>query len=495
MKSIIYKLAAAAAGLSMMLSCSEDYMELDKGSDTLQLTADAETVTLQEINSSADAIALNWTSGNNFGTGNRIYYTLEIDREGNNFANPYVAVDNESRVYSWSESVEGLNDILRRHFGVDAATVSLEARVTASVPDVEELQTASAAFSVTTYEPVTKTLYLIGDATPNGWSADNATAMTRTSNGVFTWTGNLNTGDFKFITTLGEFYPSYAWDTEGNLILREGDDDPDEKYHIDAYGRYQVDVNLLTGVVKVAENNSELPAFEHLYLVGNMTSWGFEEMRQDPLDPFLFRMGRFFDIGGEFKFGTRDGSWENMLKATYESAPYTETEMVFVSSFDPDNKWVLKDEETGRAYKICVDIRSGKERMMMKEFTPYGNIWLVGDSTPGGWSLDSATPMTVSADDPYVMTWEGSLTEGELKFSCDCKSDWNGAWFLAFEDGSAPAGEEERMLFVDKSDSDFKAQYLDTAIGDVDRKWKVTSAGTYSITLNQLTETVTIVKK
>ena len=80
------------------------------------------------------------------------------------------------------------------------------------------------------------TLYLIGDATPNGWSADNATAMERTDNGQFTWTGKLNTGSFKFITTLGEFLPSYNRDAtagEGlKLTYRTSGDQPDEQFTI-----------------------------------------------------------------------------------------------------------------------------------------------------------------------------------------------------------------------------------------------------------------------
>jgi hypothetical protein len=58
----------------------------------------------------------------------------------------------------------------------------------------------------------------------------------------------------------------------------------------------------------------------------------------------------------------------------------------------------------------------------------------------------------------------------------------------------APTGEVEQMLFIDKSDDGFKAQYLDVNVGDSDQKWQIQSAGTYTITLNQLEETITIVK-
>lgn len=51
------------------------------------------------------------------------------------------------------------------------------------------------------------------------------------------------------------------------------------------------------------------------------------------------------------------------------------------------------------------------------------------------------------------------------------------------------------MLFIDKSSDACKEQYLDVTVGGIDNKWKLTEAGTYTITLNQLEETVSIVKQ
>ena len=489
-----YILTLAAAGALMLTSCIDNnYMELDKGSDELTLKSDVTEIVLQETNYSATAINLAWSTGHNFKTGNKIYYTLEIAPSGSEFSGSYIAVDNETQVYQWSKTVEELNDIIRNNFG--SSPQSYQARVRASVPDCDEIQESIVEFSASTYEPVTKTLYIIGDAAPNGWSADNAAEMTRTSNGVFTWQGNMREGDFKFITTLGQFLPSYNKGTDGKLVYRDSDDDPDEKFHIDEAYTYKVDVNLLTGAISWGKSEAETPAYDNLYLVGNMTGWSFEAMQKDLLDPFLFRMGRYFDQGGEFKFGTSNGSWENMLKATVSNASITDTSMEFVSGFDPDNKWFMKDEEAAKAYKICVDIRKGKERMMMREFVPYECIYLIGSACAAGWDLSNAVPMNVDASNPYILTWEGGLSAGELKFTCDKKSDWNGAWFLADKGDKNPTGEQERLLFVDKSDDWFKSQYIEIGIGDIDHKWQIPSAGTYSITLDQLNETITIVKK
>ena len=131
----------------------------------------------------------------------------------------------------------------------------------------------------------------------------------------------------------------------------------------------------------------------------------------------------------------------------------------------------------------------------MKEFKPYEMIYLVGDATPNGWGLGNATAMTATTD-PMVFTWTGNLQAGELKFSLDKQSDWNGAWLMcASGNDVAPTGNEEHALLINKSDEYQKEQYLDNNIGDVDQKWKITSSGTYTITVNQLKETVTIVKQ
>ena len=58
-----------------------------------------------------------------------------------------------------------------------------------------------------------------------------------------------------------------------------------------------------------------------------------------------------------------------------------------------------------------------------------------------------------------------------------------------------PTGDVEHALFINKSDDYLKNQYLTVNIGDVDNKWRIMSAGTYTITVNQLEETVSIVKQ
>lgn len=497
MKRYISHLVFALLGCVIFSSCVDsDYMELNKGHNELVLTASTTEIVLNEQAHADNALELSWTTGTNYGTGNKISYTLELAKAGSNFTASYVALENTVQEYTWKKSVEELNNILREHFGAEATeTIPLEARLTAKVAGTEETQIATTSFSVTAYKPLTSTLYLVGDATPRGWNTDDATEMVKKDNGIFTWTGKMTVGSFKFITTLGSSLPSYNKGTDGKLVFRTSDSQPDEAFVIEEESFYVIEANLFTGIVTLTQTENLKPDYDQLYFVSNATDWSFVPMKQDVLDPFLFRYGRFFDAGkgGEFKFGTSEGSWENMYKAKNANAAYTDTEVEFVKGFDPDNKWVLKDIELDRAYKICVDIHAGKERMMMSEFVPYEMIYMVGDAAPAGWNIDDATPMQAT-NDPYVFTWEGSLNAGALKLTCDKQSDWNGAWFMPAVADKEPTGEIEPMLFIDKSSDAFKAQYTDVIVSGIDQKWKITTAGLYKITLNQLEETIIILK-
>ena len=485
------------AGCAFMASCADDdYMELDKGDTQLALTANANDITLDEAAHAENALTLTWTSGTNHGTGNRITYKLEMAEAGTGFANPYLVADEMTQQYTWSATTEQLNTLLRDNFGVKGDNrYAVEARVTATVAGIDDVQTAVKALNVTAYEPVTTTLYVTGTATLGGTDLSLAEEMTRTDNGKFTYTGYMKAGTYKFITTLGQELPSYNRGEDGSLVLRTTADQPDNLFEITEAHDYTITLNLLDGTMAIVKSDGVKPPYDAIWFIDGMDGYSFKPMTQDVLDPFLFRYGAEFNNEGDFKFATASGSWENNYKATQPDAPYTDSSVEFVKGFEPDNKWRLQSGELGKAYKICLDIRSGKERMLMAPFTPYENIWLVGDAAPGGWSLDAAEPMTKDASDPYVMTWTGTLKEGELKFTCDKNINWDGAWFMSATNGAAPTGQEEKALFINKSDDYLKAQYLTVDINGIDNKWKITEAGTYKITLNQLTETITIAKQ
>ena len=499
-KSHIIHSCILMSALLLPASCSIDIDEYKEaspdGGNTLTLTASASDIVLKEQDWTSDGLTLSWSTGSNFGTGNALEYKIEIAQADGEYTDGYVQ-EMGRRVYELSYTVQNLNNFVKENFGAESGTAATyKARVTATVTGREDLtQTSEVQFNITPYEPVTTTLYMIGEATAGGWSVDNPTEMTRESPGIFSWRGVLKEGDLRFITTSGKFWPGYVRDGEASdgmtlkYFAEQPEDAQDLKFNISEGRGYSITADLLNLTLSIEEADINEPPYSMIYFVSEANNWSFEEMTQDPINHFIFRYGA--EIGnGQFKFGTAPGSWENMYKAMEDNAQITNTQVQFVSGTDPDYKWLLYDEANpGKPYKIALDITSGSESMKMSEFTPYDNIWLIGDAAPNGWSLDDAaassdSKMTKTSD--YVLSWTGHLNAGELKFSCDLQRDWNGDWFMAASNGKLFSEvTDEVMTFVDLS--------LPENSG-TDRKWKVESAGNYTITINQLTERMTVTK-
>ncbi|MCR6722621.1 MAG: SusF/SusE family outer membrane protein [Chitinophagaceae bacterium] len=404
----------------LITACSKiDKMELNKGDNPLSVSADKTNVVLEEINRNADALEISWTSGTNKGTNAAISYTVMIDKKGNNFAQAEV-LEMGRAVFSKKYTVKDLNDLLISRWSVaPGESTVLEIKVLNEVQNHADLSDVSNVLeiNVTTYKAVTTTLYLIGDAAPNGWSADNAEPLvpSLTDAGVFTYRGQLRAGEYKFITTLGSFLPSYnkgADDTK--LLFRESDSDPDEKFVNASQGVYDITINLLT--LSISVSAADLPPYERLWMLGDATPTGWNidnpsEMRVDSSNLFVFTYNGLLNVG-EFKIPVSTGDFGTDYYMPLTNAPdITETGVQWVAGGNPDYKWNIT---TAGPYKIKLDIQN--LTINIKPFTPYANIWMVGDASPVGWNIDSPQPMTPTPGDPYEFSYTGPLNAGEFKF-------------------------------------------------------------------------------
>jgi hypothetical protein len=59
-------------------------------------------------------------------------------------------------------------------------------------------------------------VYISGDAMPSGWAASEV--MNKVSRGVYSWTGNVNAGQFKFLKFQGKWEGCYVADTEDEPV-------------------------------------------------------------------------------------------------------------------------------------------------------------------------------------------------------------------------------------------------------------------------------------
>ncbi len=470
------------AGLLLVVSCrKKDKMELNKGDNPLSLSIDKPDVVLQEKDRSADAVLLSWTSGSNKGTNAAISYTLCIDKQGDNFSHAYTE-DLGKAASSKKYSVQDLNDFITSHWDVSPGEeVTLEAKIVIDVANAPKLADSSnvLVWKVKTYQPVTTTLYLIGDAAPNGWSADNATPLTPSLSepGVFTWSGNLRAGDYKFITTLGQFSPSYnKGEDDTRLFFRTEDSQPDDKFTNLSSGVYNITVNLLTLTISVTE--ADTPPYSRLWMLGDATPTGWNidnpsEMRVDSSNMFVFTYNGILNAG-EFKIPVATGSFStDYYMPLTDHPPLTETSVQLVPNGNPDYKWKIT---TAGPYKIRLDIQNNT--IQIKSFTPYTSIWMVGDATPVGWNIDHPQPLTQTPGNPYEFSYTGAMNVGEFKFPL-ATGNWSCDYFMPVINGSGPGSTQ--MKFI--------------ASGSPDFKWKIAQAGNYKITINQLYETISIVKQ
>lgn len=469
---------------ALAISCKDKFGDTDYPDRPLALSVSEAQVELDVASPDNDAVIFTWTSGSNFGTNAAVHYTFELALGSTGFEQAVqveLSQGNTSVTYRAGE----LNALLLDELGVDPETeVELQARVIADVqaPNAPQQISEIVTLTVKTYKPITPTLYLIGSAAPNGWSADDATRLNAVqgSPGSFVWQGMLNAGELKFITTLGSFAPSYNRGPDNNsLYFRETEDDPyDEPFLIIEPGTYQIKLNLIQMTIEIVAG--EVAPYSELWFVGNFTGWNFQPMDIDLNDPLIFRYNAVLTNpdgpSGEFKLATIASFDPNVVflrPETNNQGPGTDLSVVSWSESEnsDDYKWQVNNG----TYKIKLDLR--ENNIDIVPFTPFDNMYMVGDAAPNGWNIGSATQMVKQST--YVFTWTGTLNAGELKFSADKQSDWNGAWFLASQDGIEPTGAVEQILFSYPGSTP-------------DNKWRINQGGTYTITLDQLKETVII---
>lgn len=468
--------------LPALASCRADLATNPDGATIARvpkLTASDTSTQLREIDYANTALTFTWSPGSNHGTNSAVDYALEFDTTGTSFASP-VVVPLERGVYSKEYTVAALNafvtDSLKFAPGTNH-TVNVRLRSSTSQAGIAPDYSNVLKVGVTPYQPVSSTLYLIGSAAPNGWSADLATALTPDQKlpFIFTWQGNLTIGTFKFITTLGQFLPSYNRGAADSLLFyRTADTQPDDQFQVTDPGSYSVTVNLVAGTMAMTKLPG--PAYNQLWIVGAATpkGWNLDSaaaMRQNPNDPFIFEYNEVLSVG-EFKIATAKDWGAPFYRPTSNHPPITATD-VQLSAGDPDNKWYISQ---AGPYKIKLDLRS--MTISIKPFTPYTQLWMVGDATPAGWNINAPTPMQADPNNPYVFTYNGPLTVGEFKFPV-ATGDWGTDYFMPYV--SHPPLTTTDMQFVPG--------------GQPDNKWQISTAGTYSITLNQLYETIVIQKQ
>ncbi len=475
--------------ISLLNACQEDEEVSISLGEPIALTVSDIDLTLSQKQADQTVFSINWTRGTNHGTGSSISYTLEIDKEGNDFASAKV-YDLGKGIFKKSFTSGSLNDLILNYWGVEAGTTArFEAKVKADVTmeGVDDGISDIKSFSVTAYRPVSSVLYMVGSATPNGWDIGNATPLTPSASQpwVFSFQGSLSIGSFKFaVNTDGcwcqDFYTKDA-DDDSKLIFNQGGSGDDIQWPMEQGGSYKITVDLLELTIEI--ERLSIDVFTELYIIGDASPSGWnignpEEFTQSAADPFVFTYEAVL-TPGEFKISSFKGDWcdEQWISPSQADQVLIATDFIITNGCDgPDNKWRVTNETQGR-YKITVNLY--KNTINIEKV----NIYLIGDGGPNGWNIGAPEPMILENG---LYTFIGELgadnPSGEFKFS-KYKGDWcDGDWIIA----ATP----------EQSISDTNYTIIEGCQGD-DNKWRLNEgdAGTYKITFDLETEVMTIEKQ
>lgn len=360
-----------------------------------------------------------------------------------------------------------------------------------------------------TKDPINaEAVYIVGDATPNGWNIDAPTQLTKQSQYIFTYEGTLTVGELKACTQTGSWDVPFIRPAIADCkINKDGIEDtefnyttaPDDKWKVTVAGKYRLTFDLEHYTLEAeylgepdAPSKDPINA-EAVYIVGDATPAGWNidaptQLTKKSQYVFVFE-GEL--IAGDMKACIKIGDWGvPFIRPTFAECKISKEgvengDFVFVAN--PDDKW--KVTASGK-YRLTFDL---EHYTLTAEYldggsTPAKNpidsetLYMIGDATPNGWSMDAPTAFTRDASNKYLFTWEGNLTVGSMKaclqpdgtFSCP---------FLR------PSSADVEISASGVASSGF------VYTTNPDDKWKVTEAGTYHITFDLEHYTIQVEKK
>ena len=234
---------------------------------------------LKVSNATNNAISFNWNASN-YGN-NTINYALQLDIAGDNFAHPQVI--KYGTALTSSISVNDLNSLAIAAGVLGGSTKNVEFRIisylgtTYATPLV---YSSVVSISITTFTPIPPVLFIIGDATPLGWTnspglspSQQFTRIDAVSYGI---TINLSAGgSYLFLPEDHNLWThKYGGaSATGGALLADGAVPGSNTPHPATSGTYQIVVNFQTGTYTVTSVTTTVPPV--LFIIGDATPLGW----------------------------------------------------------------------------------------------------------------------------------------------------------------------------------------------------------------------------
>jgi len=295
---------------------------------------------------------------------------------------------------------------------------------------VLDFKTLAISIKKTVETSAPDSLFIVGSATPVGWSIDKAIALDIDDNNsnIFIYEGILMPGEFKFpvnrntdwgqdmmmndTTNAGHFYHHIGGESDDvSWTIAEGDS-----------GKYYIVLDFVSMTIDITKLGATPDA---LYIFGSATAVGWKvdqsiELERDPenANQFIFDVKL---IAGEFKFPVNrqsDFGQDMMMKDTVNVGHFYH----HIGGEADDVKWVIAEGEEG-LYHIVLDFTDMSIDISTVSGVPEA-LYIFGSATPIGWSIDQAIELSVNPDNAYQFIYNGTLVVGEFKFPINRNTDF-----------------------------------------------------------------------
>jgi len=358
-------------------------------------------LTLQISNATGNAVTFNWTAspyGNDI-----INYALQFDTVGGNFASPQVFKYSTSLNSTLIENDLNTAAINAGVFG--GSTKNVEFRIVSyqgSTYSTPLVYSNTDTINLTTFVPVPPNLYIVGDATPGGWSnpvplpSQQFTKINAVSFGLVI---NLTAGkSYLFLPLNGDWTHKYggASATGGTLLadgLVPGSNTPAPA----TTGLYEIVVNFQTNSYSVNPFTGTIPS--NLYIVGNATPGGWSNPVPTPTQQFTQIDGASFGIimtltaGNSYLFLPLNGDWTHKFGGATDGTASGGGTLLADNAVPGSN---TPAPATTGVYEIIVNFVTNTYTV-----TPYTGPPLPANVVPspstlqtGLWIIGNATPQT-----------------------------------------------------------------------------------------------------
>ena len=365
--------------------------------DSSVLSASATDVTCELATADQHAIDLSWTSSFN-GYSGAVTYTLQYDSTGKNFAGAKeIAID--ANTYTKSFTQGELNLIAINSGVIGGTSGKIDFRVKAATALGAVVFSNIATIKVTTFISAPDNLYIVGDATPGGWSNPvpvPSQQFTKADAYSFSIIVHLNAApaSYLFLPLNGNWDHKYGGSSAtGGTLLKDGEVPGSNTPGPAAAGLYKITVNFQTNSYSV----TAVTVPSNLYIVGDATAGGWNNPVPTPAQQFTKISEGVFGIitnlnaaPASYLFLPLNGNWDHKFGGATNGTEAGGGTLLADGAVPGSN---TPAPAAGGLYKIIVNFATNKYTV-----TPYtgipvpSNLYIVGDATAGAWNNPVPVP-------------------------------------------------------------------------------------------------------